>query len=184
IRLLTLASERSDDPLHGRLLPTFLHDGQSNYRDISYCWGEPVLSSHINTEGTEYRNTLSLSNALKRFRGEGDMVFLWCDSLCINQVDIEEHNWQVTMMADVYEQVSSVVIWLGEACKWMKLLKCLSNVPTENLATDLKRFCADPLASFRGGEDIVNALRRFLGAPYFQRLWLFQELALGRNIIF
>jgi hypothetical protein len=39
--------------------------------------------------------------------------FHWYDALCINQEDILERSEQVAKMGSIYENASSVLVWLG-----------------------------------------------------------------------
>jgi hypothetical protein len=58
--------------------------------------------------------TGNLEALLLRFRHASKCRYLWIDSICINQDDLQERGAQVQMMADIYYLSQQVLIWLGE----------------------------------------------------------------------
>ena len=58
--------------------------------------------------------TRNLYAALRRLRYRCLDRFLWVDSICINQEDIEERGRQVRLMAEIYAYANRVVVWLEE----------------------------------------------------------------------
>ncbi|ETS86291.1 hypothetical protein PFICI_00119 [Pestalotiopsis fici W106-1] len=67
--------------------------------------------------------TVNLAAALRQLRSLHDSpqklpyrsaeTYLWIDAICINQADIEEKNYQVPLMADIYSAAARVLVWLG-----------------------------------------------------------------------
>jgi hypothetical protein len=39
--------------------------------------------------------------------------FLWADAICIDQGNVEERCFQVTLMGEIYSRAERVVLWLG-----------------------------------------------------------------------
>jgi hypothetical protein len=55
----------------------------------------------------------NLHKALRHLRKESEVVALWLDALCINQLDDSKKNEQVAKMALIYHKAYNVNIWLG-----------------------------------------------------------------------
>ena len=55
------------------------------------------------------------AGALRRFREREHSSRIWIDSTCINHDDRIEKEAQVSMMGDIYENASKVLVWLGDA---------------------------------------------------------------------
>jgi hypothetical protein len=55
----------------------------------------------------------NLSWALLHLRKPHEEIRLWIDAVCINQEDNEEKSWQVELMASIYAQATTTIIWLG-----------------------------------------------------------------------
>lgn len=91
----------------------------------------------------------------------------WADAVCINQMDVEERCSQVSMIKDIYSLARHVVVWLGperfddkEALDWIR----------SGQAPDQE--------TFEQGFRMCNSVCE---RPWFQRLWVIQELALARG---
>ena len=142
IRLLRIDTRSA---MHGRmeysLVITSLNDPMLSfyrYSTLSYDWGQTFpdgshLDDIIICNGSPLKVTKNLSQALFRIRetrqnsdeslGTGAM-YLWVDSICINQADPAERNRQVELMADIYARCHDMIVWLGEhsedAIDWLK----------------------------------------------------------------
>jgi hypothetical protein len=195
IRVLQLLpAKNSHAPLECRLLETSL-DSPSEYKALSYVWGDEKDPSTITCNGAQLPITRNLDSALRRFRHEANEVILWVDSICINQRDIPERNSQVRVMADIYSEASEVLIWLGleneyedttaafeffqvikdnVVPKWTGFLQQTSEAFTAGVASQLNL----------PGEDSrqTAALHDFFNKrPWFKRAWTFQESFLARK---
>jgi hypothetical protein len=84
--------------------------------------------------------------------------YLWIDQLCIDQSNILERNHQVGLMASIYSQSRSVLIWLGKLRSRPKSPIIFNN--TNN----------------------PEALANILQHNYFRRLWIVQEVLLARHM--
>lgn len=61
-----------------------------------------------------FKITLDLADGLLRMRLETRTRILWADAICINQEDLEECGYKVTIMTQIYQQAERVLVWLGE----------------------------------------------------------------------
>lgn len=112
-RLIELFPGIYDDYICCRMIVVSL-DNKPQYKALSYTWGDPKITLPICVDGCLLSNTLSLETALREFRQPNEIVVLWVDALCINQLDDKEWTQQVALMGDIYSQSKEVVIWLGK----------------------------------------------------------------------
>jgi len=96
------------------------------YSALSYTWGVPGDSHVIQLDGKWFPVRENLYNALlaldARRRGtpNGSIVrnHIWVDAICINQGQDEralaERSLQITFMTRIYEQASTILVWLGK----------------------------------------------------------------------
>jgi hypothetical protein len=140
--------------------------------------------------------TENLKNLLLALRTEDTYVTLWIDSICINQDDIEEKTKQVKMMSLIYENASTTVVYLGEsnqeteaAMECAKELAAMKDWPKEKVPQFLpdQRQPVDPPLVGDQGEpqnfiDKWRAFTRLLDRPWFQRVWVVQEIILSHLV--
>jgi hypothetical protein len=103
-------------------------DPQPAYYAVSYTWGSPDIRRELFVDGHRVsvpHNTEEALRSLCRhkqkkktgirriFPSSEDEIVLWIDAICINQVDVNERNWQVAMMGLVFSTATEVLIWLG-----------------------------------------------------------------------
>lgn len=127
------------------------------YEALSYTWGNRSPSKHISINGIEVSVRENLYSALYCLRLQKDRL-LWADAICIDQSNLEERRYQVGLMAFIYSRAYCVLIWLGPPG------------PLE-VETVLEK-------SYGNWFDKQGWLW-LLGHPYWSRLWIIQEAALG-----
>ncbi|KAH7400273.1 heterokaryon incompatibility protein-domain-containing protein, partial [Cadophora sp. MPI-SDFR-AT-0126] len=178
------------------------------YAALSYFWGNDEPEEEIRvfaTEGGYYewrkkdmrgvmlQTTMvscllirtNLHNALQQLRSEKDPVVLWADALCINQRNVLERTAQVSRMHDVYTQAERVCIWLGKGKEpdnkrtFEFLNKILDLYELEQVVQRLK----DKKADSTWLDDKLDCKKTLdlMGAEWFRRRWVIQELALARS---
>lgn len=101
--------------------------------------------------------------------------YLWIDQICINQSDAKEKNHQVKRMALIFEQAGQVIVWLGRGVGGRgDLLDTLERLRCRvNMSTFLDRLDKKEL-------DFFGVL---LSNPFWQRLWIIQEVLLAQDIL-
>jgi hypothetical protein len=162
-----------------------------DFAALSYTWGNSSQATTIKVNDVPMRITLNLKNALLMLRAQNfDTRFkVWIDALCINQGDTDEKTSQVSKMADIYSLSWSVIAYLGEqgheSDKAIALIKSLAEYQGSHEKGQAlwKILTANPSHFGRG---TWLALNHFTTRPYWIRLWIVQELALGssRTIMF
>ncbi|KAI1461242.1 heterokaryon incompatibility protein-domain-containing protein [Annulohypoxylon moriforme] len=91
------------------------------YAALSYVWGDANVTKGVKINGNKLDVTTNLESALRRFRKTGfpqntetgEIALVWADAICINQNDTVEKGHQVTLMASIYREATSVLSWLG-----------------------------------------------------------------------
>lgn len=120
IRLLEIISYNADEPLSARLS---VHDleHKDTFNAISYTWGNGEATKDIFINGKTKKVTencyYALEQACRHFPPEystdGTPIYLWIDSICIDQSNGREKNHQVMLMDRIYAQASKVLACVG-----------------------------------------------------------------------
>ena len=103
-----------------------------------------------------------------------ETIMLWVDALCITHQDVEEKDRQIKMVPRNYNNITTVVAYLGADTDRREERKCLSLLKKlrvyhqnpERLEQEIGRFF---LQHGRGPSDM------FLNRQYVQRQWTIQE---------
>lgn len=189
IRLLDLHPGGYNSPLKGTLRHISI-DSPSDYDALSYAWGNSEACSSLFCNNRQVKMTSSLNLALLRLRDTQEQRTLWIDQLCINQANISERNHQVRLMGDIYSKARQVDVWLGEedADTEMGLgliPRLLAAFPESSVDTDQDEEFPDMDNKY--GLPFVcspawNAFAQLFTRPYFRRVWIVQEVALGSSV--
>ena len=114
IRLLCIPPEEQiSKPLVCQMRQVRLID-KPEYAALSYTWGAPIFDHHLICDGRRLAITAHLDAALRRFRTT-TWWMLWVDALCIDQTNIPERNYQVSIMKHIYSQAKMTFVYLGES---------------------------------------------------------------------
>jgi len=134
---------------------------------------------------------------------------IWIDALSINQNDKDEVAAQVQMMGEIYGLAGNVLVWLGEEAdgsdKVIEELEKLGRlyrteyieifdgsdpwtaiswreVAQVQIRASLKRWVKLLREHYHKFDRVDNDVRlhQFFDRPYWRRLWIIQELAMGR----
>lgn len=206
IRLLAILPDSTDGIIHCTLETHALAEAPE-YDALSYVWGNVAPDKTIVCSGESLEITQSLYAVLLAMRKQrcleysvGDQTsasipacqLVWIDQMCINQRDKEERNQQVKVMQDIYYRARKVLISLGEgfdnlAAPVSRLLTRIGNMdfllriqpPRTRCfpqSTELVDLGLPELA-----DDSWPALRNMLLLPYFERVWVIQEVIQARE---
>ena len=134
--------------------------------------------------------TQNLAEALTYLRYKDRPRVLWIDAICVNQQDVAERGHQVKRMAALYSLANQVIVWLGpERQNSTSALRTIeeygsrirvdwgSNMVYSTLSGELlpatKRICTP--------DTPWQSIRDLLGRPWFERLWIWQEVRLAKR---
>ena len=113
VRVLQLLPGSWSDTVECNLVKQSL-DHHPNYEALSYAWGDHNQTRPITVDGCTLHVTANLQAGLRRLRYADRPRLLWVDAICIDQDDVDEKNWQVTLMGDIFRRSKQALIWLGE----------------------------------------------------------------------
>jgi len=182
-------------------LETFKIDEAPPYLALSYCWGKKKAKKDIVCDGKRVRVTTTLFEALEHLYprmdsgSEGSPSYLWIDQLCIDQCNGQEKNHQVALMGNIYRGAVRTVVWLGPDQYFAKeafdlIHQVFAVVEREypdhqNLGSFPRKIFDEELHAERGLPVRLGgawgALTALLNRPWFQRLWVLQEVVLSRE---
>ncbi|EAT88554.1 hypothetical protein SNOG_03349 [Parastagonospora nodorum SN15] len=162
-----------------------------------YCWGPTSQRVPIICNGSMFEVSPSLRDGLQQLyqysKTSGNSWF-WVDQICINQEEGLERTHQVQLMNTIYSSSIRTVIWLP--------LDEPTVVAAKSLILDFRKILVargEIRAEIEEREGVVEevssqatvkimpsredgrwpALRELLGLPWFQRVWIIQEVALS-----
>lgn len=173
LRILKLLPGSFGDPLHCQLRVAAIESGPV-YDALSYMWGDPSPEGRIILDDEPFPVTRSLENALRHVRLQDSVRSLWADAVCINQSDIKERGNQVHLMKEIYSRSKIVRVWIDvdlspESPVVQKLL-------TLQLQGTIDQLGDDP--------EFWKQLLPLLQNPYWDRLWIQQELVFAPKMVF
>ncbi|OCL10289.1 HET-domain-containing protein [Glonium stellatum] len=188
IRLLSLLPGQECEPLSGRIFVAPV--GESSYEALSYVWGNPSFDQELKCEcGDVIKITPSLAGALIRLRNPRRARTLWIDQICINQGDEKERSSQVNMMGRIYESAIRVVMWLGDDAA--EEAQVAFNFIQEIAGRADQIFDETPVTDQVLLENGLpekqsskwSSMRNLLSLPYWDRIWIVQEVVLAPDAI-
>ncbi|ORY13402.1 heterokaryon incompatibility protein-domain-containing protein [Clohesyomyces aquaticus] len=196
IRVLELRPFFNDDSMiKCRLRKACLQQSVS-YAALSYVWGDPSITENIIVDGHVVAVTTNLVLAMRgfcRFVRRSHIAedidrytcLLWADALCINQSDITERDSQVRLMGQIYSKAEQTLVWLGPSDEDSAV--AIDFVSLINKGLGELNECPDDaslLFEMNSSRDSPGwgALGNLLSRPWFQRVWVIQEVALSRDV--
>ncbi|KAK4504311.1 hypothetical protein PRZ48_005227 [Zasmidium cellare] len=205
IRLLRFQPcDHTDDPLELEL-STWPTSNPPKYTAISYTWGPIEMQTvHVNGQTLEVRTNCHYT--LSQVRARYPESYIWLDSICINQRDNGEKTYQVAMMKDIYVGASLVLVCVGkhedgsetvvEVARAMEreVRKAAREREEEGGVDEMDRVVIGPLyrkewsrcvEALQKDEalELREALIAFMERPYWNRLWITQEVAAAQRVL-
>ncbi|KAG9235102.1 heterokaryon incompatibility protein-domain-containing protein [Amylocarpus encephaloides] len=187
IRLFKLSPGRD---LAGTLQPFALRSGSCpKFNALSYVWGRPVYSRHINVNGQLLPVLDNLYVFLQRAATLPEFAndtWWWIDSICINQQDEQEKTAQLAIMGQIYEGAAETIVWLGEEVDESfggETVDCAAAIHS------LKRLRKGKIKEARAFRDPGAgihwaAVERLLRRPWWCRVWTLQEYLISPRVNF
>ncbi|KAM0175384.1 hypothetical protein ACHAPC_009627 [Botrytis cinerea] len=177
IRLLRLLpSEDEAAPLHCELCNYSLQRSSIRthlYEALSYVWGDPKQTLSIYVDENQFQVTINLHAALLQLRDYSFERIIWVDAICIDQNNKEERKQQVQLMAKIYSSAHRVIVWLGE--QTVEIQGALEDI---QLAANNEELIEHSKKEIKQ-QQILNLLQN----PWFQRIWVLQEVAAARDVV-
>jgi len=187
IRLIYLLPGAKGDPLCCRVRHVRISENPS-YEALSYTWGAPALTETIweKDSGSSIAITRNLKDALEDLRKRDRPRVLWVDAACIKQSDADERGHQVSLMGEVFQNATKVVVWLGRSTKGnlssSAELCALSGVAARlDSGMIAKMFNIGSARNPADSSEVYRVLV-FLDRPWFRRVWTVQEFVLAKDV--
>ncbi|THV54829.1 hypothetical protein BGAL_0019g00300 [Botrytis galanthina] len=164
------------------------------YSALSYAWGQDLSLKSIVINGTRVEVRANLANILVHISPA--TPFLWIDALCINQDDVIERNHQVMQMGSIYKQAREVIVWIGD--KTDQGVENHADILIPDIGFDFVKKLAglqkDLMCKSSGADVTIENDGLLLGAelvsldrlcrrPYWNRLWIVQEVLLAKDLV-
>lgn len=200
----SVTTNESDLQTPSHLLRTFALDEAPPYFALSHRWSDEPSNTSIVLNGMTAYITRSLADGIRQLQtfclentgSEKDanhMVWVWIDTICINQDDPHERSEQVRIMRHIYSQALRTLIWLGTKSytKAWVLVDQIYDV-FERTLPGAKTVVDIPLQLYTDRAHAVFGLppwdsrlwqdfREFLELSWFKRTWIIQEVVLSRE---
>ena len=177
-----------------------------HYRALSYVWGDANPSRVVylgDTPSTTYRHTIreNLWQFLHTMWQKEDFeTSWWIDAICLNQNDTDELSQQIPRMGEIYSQASEVLVWLADG----RLEEAIRNIREGIMTDDNDRALTIPFQKKTWRQLIeeqskvheskrledsklppmgpIGAALQLLKHPYWNRVWIIQEIVMARNV--
>lgn len=136
-------------------------------------------------DGQSVKVQKTLASALRLLRTKEPIrrgLKIWADAICINQDDPTERNEHVLRMGSVYQRARQVVCWLGnESDDSSRAIEHVLQAAEAWAESDCDRWSF----SLHNRQDLLLpegwlALFHLMNRPYWNRVWIKQELAMGK----
>lgn len=165
-------------------------DQSRKYEAISYTWGDGKPCRPILNGSSSFIVTQKVFDILSERRSDWCPKYLWIDAICINQQDAEDKTRQVQMMREIFAKASRVTVWLGPGPDanliWNLLMQKflpLMFMDSETRSKSLSQAYFEDRQ--REGQEPKHwlALLKMLQNPWFDRVWVIQEVAVGNKVL-
>ncbi|KAK4500730.1 hypothetical protein PRZ48_008920 [Zasmidium cellare] len=176
------------------------------YVAASYAWGSPRDTCEITIGERAYQIRCNCRNALLQIQAQAPDDFVWADSICINQTDLDEKAQQEGMMGDIFAKAQIVYSCIGEHANRSEDVFMMANdnalFVKKNLRNDenldphwtSERFEGKSSGTRKDMRASTNdwalhprvfckSLYHFSERPYWRRMWIVQEVFLARRCL-
>lgn len=151
------------------------------YDTISYVWGDATSRGIVYINDHKLDIPLSAEAVLRRMRDTECERTVWIDSLCIDQTNKIDRNYQVQLMCDIYSSTNMGLIWLGEdnghAEEIFESIRALYDEARRE-TSDFQKFKEtvwpgwfDAYGPPSAVQFSAEHLASFFDLPWFSRLW-------------
>ena len=198
IRLMYLLPAETSADIRVDLVHTrLIKEDVPKYEALSYAWGERDTPEviYVGQKGDDtIAVTRSLYQALPYLRNRDKTRVLWVDAICVDQQNLEERGHQVERMGDVYSLAKRVIVWLGiddtTSGHAIQLLRAIASKVEIDWITSTMKPVSQDYADWVDMTDARSyskqdafAIYSLVMRPWFERLWVQQEIHANRNAI-
>jgi len=146
---------------------------EHGYVAISYAWDHLNTSTRIfSLDGHFLELSRTLSDLVQSLTKRHKTCVVWIDALCINQKDYAEKSIQVCLMGRIYSAAEQVIVWLGASTPEIERQFRVIDDGETHQSSETTSAQVDYVALFS-----------LLERPWFRRIWVVQEVALGKQVV-
>jgi hypothetical protein len=144
------------------------------FQALSYTWGSDLQKKPLLLD----YETFSVSKSLWAFLSSSHvgLGWWWIDQICIDQQDEEERNAQVSIMAQIFNQASAVVVWLDD----------ITETTCQTFAVEIASISHGSWNSAvphsHRSSLVDQAVSEFFDHRYWSRIWIIQELMYANEV--
>ncbi|KAK4450946.1 heterokaryon incompatibility protein, partial [Podospora aff. communis PSN243] len=183
LRLLRIRRD-ADGDISGELKNFYLaSESLPHFFTFSYAWGESTNKRAIKLQGQPFNVLDSVYPLLGLVCDDASFTpesWLWIDSICINQDDVDERGFQVSLMGKIYRRSTKTIVWLGEGTpetdQGMDFMHMLA---AENAAIRLNNERSRRVPANLNEAEKWKALAAVLDRTWWRRLWTLQEFIIA-----
>ncbi|KLU91742.1 hypothetical protein MAPG_10691 [Magnaporthiopsis poae ATCC 64411] len=178
-------------------------DAAPTFYALSHCWGTkpPSCNLQLGAENLAVRPDLAAGVArIRELAAEEPgldppLLYVWIDTICINQEDLLERSSQVQLMGEIYSLSARTLIWLGphsptSSLAWELLDRIYgvfgSRHPLAEQVSDIPvQLYSDAYHAGTGlppwDDEAWLRVKELLELDWFSRVWVIQEVVLSRQ---
>lgn len=210
IRLLVIRGGTGNE-IDCELVDSTLDEHGLPFEAVSYTWGPEFVANSVRIGGRRLPVTFHLSLILRDLRLPDADRIIWVDAVCINQQNAVEKGHQVAQMKDIYRFAKCVLLCICRPIDYTNLLmdsleqlqKSLDapvsndkqalaaswhDVQNATARRHLDSQSSDIGALLQRQVKALTVLQRqgleyILNQPWFQRVWILQEVANASSAI-
>ncbi|KAL5319118.1 hypothetical protein ACEPPN_012167 [Leptodophora sp. 'Broadleaf-Isolate-01'] len=158
-------------------------DDAPAFEALSYTWGVSPPSIPLEVTGSRILVTSAVEEFLFHQRSFFRSKLFWIDSVCINQNDDVEKTEQLPLMTEIYRRARLVIVWLGPPGS-AHTANLIGSFLVTLTAPHIARFSTnDALENFvRGQKEAFVALGELFSHPWFERIWIIQEVIVSNRV--
>lgn len=157
-----------------------------DYDAMSYTWDGQDLDEDVLFGGRVLKTALNVKRMLQQRASCLRTTYLWIDAVCINQTDESEKSSQILLMGKIYSQAKRTLVWLNstnpkpsEAIR-IKITLHFIGLLAKYLTNDIELL--DLGCYHLSSQELWGCVEKFLAHPYWGRLWIIQEVSMGREV--
>ncbi|KAK4502890.1 hypothetical protein PRZ48_006316 [Zasmidium cellare] len=158
------------------------------YRAVSYTWGQDAPKHEIHMrDGHIFKVRRNLKNLLRHVRDKdagSSGCWLWIDAICIDQNEDKERNHQVRLMAKIYGNANSVLVWLQSKSERIDVASAFRFIDaaatfdeSDHSVSNYSRAHPEKL------ESSWHSMQKLCNLRYWTRKWIIQELILAQRVV-
>jgi Heterokaryon incompatibility protein (HET) len=185
----------------GKTVPSIPLAVQKGFRSKVEQGKESVKKQEKNKNETlkqEELQQILVTSALDEFLYYQSSFFVskmfWIDAVCINQSNKSEKGNQLPLMTEIYHRSSRVIVWLGPPkniwetyiLRTMLMSLALPKDMLQTFNTSAQQLLEGLLPSkehmLPANQMALKAFRELFQHSWFQRVWIIQEVTVGRKV--